>query len=83
MIKRAKKKKAPPKWADHAKKFREALDRLGLTVASQRTEQALGISIRQSQRLAVGEQPVPPPLDRLLKMYIKHGLPDEYLPDET
>jgi hypothetical protein len=62
--------------------FRGALKKLGLTVASQRTAAALGISIRQCQRLAVGEQPVPLPMERLLKMYVDHGLPDEYLPEE-
>lgn len=78
-----KKKKAASKWAASAKKFRAILDELDLGVASQRTADALGLGIRQSQRLAAGEQPVPPPLERLLKMYLKHGLPDEYLPDET
>jgi hypothetical protein len=62
--------------------FRAALKTLGLGVASQRTSKALGISIRQCQRLAVGEQPVPLPMERLLKMYLTHGLPDEYLPEE-
>jgi hypothetical protein len=65
-----------------ASQFRTALKKLGLGVASQRTSKAFGIGIRQCQRLAVGEQPVPLPLERLLKMYLTHGLPDEYLPEE-
>ena len=65
-----------------AKQFLAILEKLGLTVASQRTAAAFGVSIRQCQRLAIGEQPVPPPLERLLKMYLKHGLPDEYLPED-
>jgi hypothetical protein len=62
--------------------FRSALKKLGLTVASKRTAAALGMGIRQCQRLAVGEQPVPQPVERLLKMYLTHGLPDEYRPEE-
>jgi hypothetical protein len=65
-----------------AQTFQRTLKKLGLGVASQRTAAALGVGIRQCQRLAAGEQPVPPPLERLLKMYLKHGLPDEYLPKE-
>jgi hypothetical protein len=60
------------------RQFVAALKKLGLGVASQRTAAALGVGIRQCQRLAVGEQPVPPPVERLLKMYLQHGLPDEY-----
>ena len=51
-----------------ARKFRTTLDELGLTVASQRTSRLLGIGIRQVQRFAVGEQPVPPPVELLLQM---------------
>ena len=64
-----------------ARQFTIALKKLRLGVASQRTAAALGIGIRQVQRIAVGEQPVMPPVERLLKMYVNHGLPDEYLPD--
>ena len=57
-----------------AQAFRRALKKLGLTVASQQTSALLGLSIRQCQRLAVGEQPVPRPVELLLGMYLKHGL---------
>lgn len=82
MTAKKKKKKAAPKWPASARKFQAALDKLGLGVASQRTAEALGVGIRQCQRLAVGEQPMPPPLERLLMMYLEHGLPDEYQPEE-
>jgi hypothetical protein len=65
------------------RQFVAALKKLGLGVASQRTAKALGVGIRQCQRLAVGEQPVPPPVERLLKMYLNHGLPDEYRAEDA
>jgi len=60
-----------------ARKFRAALDELGLTIASQRTARLLGFSVRQVQRLAVGGQPVPRPIELLLQMYLKYGIDDE------
>ena len=59
-----------------ARKFRATLDQLGLTVASQRTAALLGLSIRQCQRLAANDQPVPKPVELLLGMYLKHGTGD-------
>ena len=41
------------------KEYVAALDRLGLTVAGKQTAYALGLSLRQCQRLAAGEQPFP------------------------
>jgi hypothetical protein len=72
-----KKKKAPKPKRMSARMFRNALEKLGLTVAGQRTAKALGIGIRNCQRLAVGERPVPRPIELLLQMYLTHGLPDE------
>jgi len=77
IARKTRKRKAAPKHAATAKIFRKALDDLGLTVASQRTATALGLSVRQCQRLATGEQPVPPPVNLLLEMHLKYGLPDE------
>jgi hypothetical protein len=75
---RKKSKPKPPKKIPlpeplTASQFLAALDRLGLGVASQRTSLLLGIGVRQCQRLANGEQPVPPPVERLLQMYLKFG----------
>lgn len=59
-----------------AKQYLSALKKLGLGVASQQTAALLGISIRHSQRIAAGDADVSPTLIRLLRMYLKHGLPD-------
>jgi hypothetical protein len=59
-----------------------ALTELGLTVASQRTAKALGVSnVRQSQRYASGDAVIPASVARLLAMYIKHGLPNDVRDD--
>jgi hypothetical protein len=55
--------------------YLHALKRLGLTPASKRTAEALGLSLRQAQRIAAGECAVPGPVALLLAMYLKHGLP--------
>jgi hypothetical protein len=47
--------------------YRTALARLGLTPASKATAEALGITVRSSQRYAAGERPVPRPVQRLLE----------------
>jgi hypothetical protein len=73
----AKKKKEPKPKPLSARKFRNALDELGLTVASQKTSRLLGVGIRQCQRLAAGEQPVPRPVELLLQMYLKHGIEED------
>lgn len=52
-----------------------ALKKLGLTHASRETALYLGISIRQSQRFADGENQIPRTLDLLLHMYLRRGLP--------
>lgn len=51
-----------------------ALKRLGLTPASKATAEALGLSVRQVQRIAAG-QAVPETVAKLLRMYLDHGLP--------
>lgn len=56
--------------------FLRTLKKLELTVASQRTAQVLGLSIRQCQRLAAGDSPVPGPLVKLLGCYLRHGIPE-------
>jgi hypothetical protein len=58
-----------------AEQYRDALGELGLTVAGKATAEALGLGMRQIMRLANGDAPVPGPVERLLGMYLKHGLP--------
>jgi len=53
--------------------FRSVLEELGLNVASQRTGKLLGLSVRQTQRLANGDATVPESVALLLDMYRKHG----------
>jgi hypothetical protein len=59
------------------KQYLAALKRLGLTPASKKTAQALGLSPRQCQRIAAGESAVPGPVALLLAMYLAHGLPND------
>ena len=56
-----------------------ALKRLGLTTASQRTSMAIGHNVRQCQRFANGDAAIPAPVARLLRMYLKFGLPPDIL----
>ena len=58
--------------------YLRALKRLGLTVASKRTAEVLGIAVRQSMRYGSGEQPVSAPIAKLLRAMVKWKLdPDE------
>lgn len=58
------------------KQYHAALKKLGLTPSGKATEGALGLSLRQCQRLASGDSPVPPTVALLLKMYLRYGIPD-------
>jgi hypothetical protein len=58
------------------KQYLAALKRLGLTPASKRTAAALGLTVRQCQRLAAGGN-VSDSVALLLAMYLRHGLPSE------
>lgn len=60
-----------------AKQYLAALKSLGLTPASKATAAALGLSLRQCQRIAAGDCDVPGPVDKLLRMYLRHGLTDD------
>ena len=55
--------------------FLQSPRQLKLTRSGRRTAQALGISVRQLQRIVAGEAPVSPTLALLLISYLKHGLP--------
>jgi hypothetical protein len=57
------------------KQYLAALNKLGLTTSAQATAAALGLSLRQCQRIAAGASPVPPTLALLLAMYLRHGRP--------
>lgn len=54
--------------------YRESLDTLGLSIVG---AVKLGISRRQSQRLAAGQM-VPQPVSKLIRLMVKHKIkPDE------
>lgn len=57
------------------KQYLDALKKLGLTPAGQATARALGLSLRQCQRLAAGASPVPEPVALLIAAYLRHGRP--------
>lgn len=52
-----------------------ALKKLGLSPSGRGTAEALGLSLRQCQRIAAGDSPVPDTLAKLLAMYLEHGRP--------
>lgn len=56
--------------------YLNALDKLGYNAYTAHT--VLGISLRQSFRLASGESAVPEPVARLLHMLRLHGIPKEW-----
>jgi len=53
----------------------DALSELGLEPTDKLTAAALGVSIRQCQRIAIGERGITGTIALLLQMYLKHGLP--------
>ena len=55
-----------------ATQYRTALTKLGLSIVG--AAPILGISRRQSQRIAAGDSPVPAPLAKLLTLIIKHKI---------
>ena len=57
------------------KQYLAALKKLGLTPSGKATAAALGLTLRQCQRYAAGEQEVARPVELLLAMYLRHGLP--------
>lgn len=58
------------------KQYLAALKSLGLTPASKRTAELLGLSLPSIQRIAAGRQDVPRTVELLLAMYKRHGLPE-------
>jgi len=57
------------------KEYLKALQTLGLGVASQRTAEVLGVSLRQAQYYAAGS-PIGRQTELLLAMYLMFGIPD-------
>lgn len=72
MVKKQKHKQ-PPKIEEgpemSATAFSRALDKLGLSVYASR--KVIGLSLRQSQRVAAGESPVPRPVAKLITLLLK------------
>lgn len=59
------------------KQYLDALKKLRLTPASKKTADAIGLKLRQCQRIAAGDAAVPETVAKLLRMYVKHGLPEQ------
>ena len=57
-----------------SEEFARALKKLGLSVYAARVP--LGVSLRQAQRYSSGESAIPPTVARLLRMYLRHGIPE-------
>lgn len=57
--------------------YLQALEDLGLQPQSRRTAKLLGLSVRQAQRIATGEQHVTDTVARLIGMYQRCGIPIE------
>lgn len=55
--------------------YKAALNELDLTVAGKKTSKSLGLGVRQCMRMAHGKVKVPRPVELLLQMYLRHGLP--------
>src|SRR5262249_24981732 len=64
-----------------AKQYRKALDELNLSIGGD-APYVLAISRRTSQRFAAKGE-VPGPVERLLQMLRKHGIPPEWQPPEA
>lgn len=58
------------------RQYLAALKRLNLTPSGKATAAALGLSLRQCQRIGAGQAPVPQTLALLLGMYLDHGRPE-------
>lgn len=53
--------------------YLNALSQLGLSSSARATALALGLSVRQCQRLAAGHSPVPEPVAILLGVYLREA----------
>lgn len=57
------------------KQYLAALKKLDLTPSGKATAAALGLSLRQCQRIASGESSVPGAVALLIGMYLRFGIP--------
>jgi hypothetical protein len=57
------------------KQYLDALKKLGLPPHGKATMAALGLRMRQLTRYASGDSKPTPTIERLLAMYLSHGLP--------
>jgi hypothetical protein len=71
MAKHKKPAKAEPKTMS-ATEFSKALEKLGLSVYA--SGKVIGLSLRQSQRLAADESPVPRPVAKLINLMLKRKI---------
>lgn len=55
------------------KQYLAALQKLGLTRVGKATAEALGLSLRQCQRIAMGQAPVPKPVAKLLTLLVERN----------
>ena len=62
----------------NTQQYLKALAKLDLPPHSERTALALGMSLSGIQKIAMEHVKVPGPVERLLAMYQRHGLPKEY-----
>jgi hypothetical protein len=59
-----------------ARQYRKAVEELGISVYA--SARVLGVSLRQAQRFAAGETPVPRPVAKLLRLMVRFKVkPDE------
>lgn len=56
--------------------YRKALKRLDLTITG--AGPVIGITPRQSQRLAAGACPISTSIERLVLLLLQHGIPKEW-----
>jgi hypothetical protein len=59
-----------------AEQLVKSLQRLNLKPSSKHAATALGVSVRQLQRMTAGHVPVPRPVALLTISYLKHGVPN-------
>ena len=59
------------------KAYLAALRKLELSVGGARTAEVFGLSRRQLTRYATGIAEVSGPLEKLIRQYLEHGLPEQ------
>jgi transcriptional regulator with XRE-family HTH domain len=62
------------------KQYLAALAKLGLTPSGKQTAEAIGLTLRQAQRIAAGESDVHPAVAKLLRLMIEYKIPPDRVP---